>query len=73
MSYKDPHNHHREPVSPAEAQQAAEKGLIWDASVVAFREPETALEAAQVEAGTSTSEAGGRPSHRKGVAARDSN
>ncbi len=51
----DPHDHRKEPVSREEAQQAAEKGLIWDASLVAFREPETALEAAQAEAGTTTS------------------
>lgn len=49
MSYTDPHNHRAEPVSPEEAEQAAAKGLVWDAEIVAFREPETRSEAATVD------------------------
>ncbi len=47
--YTDPHDHRREPVSAEEAEQAASKGLIWDAQNVAFRQPETRAEAAQVD------------------------
>lgn len=49
MSHTDPHDHRREPVSPVEAEQAAAKGLIWDAEIVVFREPETRAEAAQLD------------------------
>ncbi len=47
--YTDPHDHRREPVSAEEAEQAAHRGLVWDAQIVAFREPETRAEAAQVD------------------------
>ncbi len=49
MGYTDPHDHRREPVSAEEAEQAASKGLIWDAEIVAFRQPETRAEAAQLD------------------------